>query len=100
MTATLDVTPKPLRAMRELQFTVQLSRDAMPVRNAEVEIDLTMPGMNMGENRVRLRGAGGGIYRGTGIIVRCSSGRTVWKASVTVQDGQRVTVADYVFGAP
>jgi len=100
MQVTLDIAPKPVRAMRELQFSIQLARGTAPVRHAEVVVDLTMPGMNMGENKVRLRGAGDGTYRGTGIIVRCSSGKTLWKASVAVKDGQRVIVADYLFDAP
>lgn len=100
MTVTLDVAPKPVRAMRELLFTVRLVRGIAAVGGAEVEADLTMPGMNMGENRVRLREAGGGAYRGTVIIVRCPSGRTVWQASIIVNEGDRVSTAEFLFDAP
>jgi hypothetical protein len=97
---TLDISPKPVRAMRELRFSVLVERGGATIRSADVDADLTMPGMEMGENRVRLKPFAGDRYEGTGIIVRCPSGRTVWKASVTVREHGRVTVADYLFEAP
>lgn len=100
MTVTLDITPKPVKALRDLAFAVSLMRDSRPVGTAQVEIDLTMPGMNMGENRVRLRHEGEGSYRGRGVIVRCSSGKKLWKASVIVTDEGRVATADFLFDAP
>jgi hypothetical protein len=80
-TITLDITPKPVRAMRDLTFTVALS-GLTPT--ADPFIDLGMPGMVMGPNRVALRPAGDGTYHGTGVIVRCPSGRRTWKATVTI----------------
>jgi hypothetical protein len=75
------ITPKPVRAMHDLTFTVALS-GLTPT--ADPFIDLGMPGMVMGPNRVPLRRAGGGTYQGTGVIVRCPSGRRTWKATVTI----------------
>ena len=97
---TLDISPRPVRAMRELRFSVLATRGGTTVRQAEVEADLTMPGMVMGENRVRLKPLADGSYRGTGIIVRCPSGRTVWKASISIKERERVTTADFLFHAP
>lgn len=77
----LDISPRPVRAMRDLLFTVTLEGvepEAPPV------IDLGMPGMDMGPNRVELRPVQNGLYQGEGIIVRCPSGRRTWKATVTV----------------
>jgi hypothetical protein len=70
-----------VKAMQELTFTVKLS-GAEPF--ADPYIDLGMPGMHMGPNRVHLKRTGNGRYEGNGIIVRCPSGRRTWQATVTV----------------
>ncbi len=83
----LDVSPRPVRAMRELTFSVET-----PGTGASREaprIDLAMPGMRMPPNRVDLRRGADGIYRGKGTIVRCGSGRRTWTATVTFADGTR-----------
>lgn len=80
---TLDISPKPVKAMHDLTFTVTFE-GIKPRSNPH--IDLGMPGMNMGRNRVMLQPAGEALYQGTGIIVRCPSGRRTWKATVTVPD--------------
>jgi hypothetical protein len=40
--------------------------------------------MDMGRNRVPLVRGADGLYRGTGVFVRCASGGREWEASVTV----------------
>lgn len=80
---TLSISPWPPRAMRELSFAVELpgySGDSPP------HVDLSMPGMEMGRNRVLLARGHGGVYRGTGVFVRCASGRKEWEAAVSVPD--------------
>jgi hypothetical protein len=79
--ATLDISPKPVKAMTDLRFRLMLSGKPPA---AEPYIDLGMPGMKMGPNKVRLEKVGEGVYEGTGIIVRCTSGKRTWKAAVTV----------------
>jgi hypothetical protein len=78
---TLDISPKPVKAMTDLRFRLILS-GKQPT--ADPYIDLGMPGMKMGPNTVRLEKVGEGVYEGTGIIVRCPSGRRVWKAAVNL----------------
>jgi len=80
-TVTLDILPRPVKAMRDLKFQVTLSGDRA---TATPYIDLGMPGMEMGPNRVELRPVKDNVYEGQGIIVRCPSGRTVWRAAVTI----------------
>ena len=64
---TLDIKPKPVKAMEDLTFTVHLAGE----RSVAVPyIDLGMPGMNMGKNRVVLKLAGEALYQGKGVIVR------------------------------
>jgi hypothetical protein len=79
----LDISPKPVRAMTDLKFTITLtSKQGV----SEPFIDLGMPGMKMGPNRVLLKSNGEGVYSGTGTIVRCPSGKRIWQATVTVPD--------------
>jgi len=81
----LDISPRPVKAMQDLRFKVTLSgRNQAP--SATPYIDLGMPGMNMGPNRVILKPVGQGMYSGQGIIVRCPSGRRIWQATITVPD--------------
>jgi nitrogen fixation protein FixH len=76
----LSITPWPPRAMREVDFTVSLPGYAGA---APPSVDLSMTGMEMGRNRVDLSREADGRYRGTGVIVRCPSGRNDWEATVT-----------------
>ena len=50
--------------------------------------------MNMGPNRVILKSAGPGTYEGRGIIVRCPSGRKIWRATVKIPD---IGQAEFIF---
>jgi len=77
----LSVAPWPPRAMRNLVFSVTLP--GYEGREAP-HIDLSMRGMKMGWNRVPLSPAADGVWRGTGVFVRCPSGRNDWEAEVTV----------------
>ena len=92
---TLDVQPKPVAAMKNLTFQVTLNNYSDP----QVPfIDLGMPGMNMGRNRVTLDKTNPGTYRGTGVIVRCPSGSTTWRATVTIpQTGKAYFVFDVIY---
>jgi len=76
----LSITPWPPRAMREVEFTVTLPGYAGA---GSPSVDLSMTGMEMGRNRVDLSRGTDGRYRGTGVFVRCSSGRRDWEATVT-----------------
>lgn len=64
---TLDVKPKPVKAMKDLTFTVHFVGAKIV---AQPYIDLGMPGMNMGRNRVSLKRIKESLYQGTGVIVR------------------------------
>ena len=92
-TVTLEVTPRPVKAMQDLSFRVTLN-GTLPPNTKPPYIDLGMPGMNMGPNRVQLKSAGNATYEGRGVIVRCPSGRRTWQATVTIPD---VGQADFIF---
>ncbi len=90
-TVSLDISPKPVKAMTDLTFMVTLS-GKKPIANPY--IDLRMPGMHMGPNQVKLKSVGNNVYRGEGIIVRCPSGRRTWKAVVAIPG---ITTAEFLF---
>jgi hypothetical protein len=96
-TITLAVTPRPVKAMQDLLFRVNFSAKLPP--NAKLPyIDLGMPGMKMGPNRVQLKSAGNNTYEGRGVIVKCPSGRRTWCATVTVPDfGQTDFIFDVIY---
>jgi hypothetical protein len=96
-TVTLAVAPRPVKAMQDLFFQVTFNGKLPP--NAQLPfIDLGMPGMNMGPNRVQLKAAGKATYEGQGVIVRCPSGRRTWQATVTIPDvGQTDFIFDVVY---
>lgn len=94
-TVTLEIMPRPVTAMQDLTFTVTLS-GKLPEQAPY--LDLGMPAMKMGPNRVQLKTAGDGIYKGKGVIVRCKSGRRTWFANVVVPGaGEAKFVFDVVY---
>ena len=79
-TVTLNIEPKPVRTMKELTFSVTVTPcDKLP---ETLLLDLSMPGMQMGNNQVTLVKKSGCLYEGKGIIVHCMSGRTLWQATI------------------
>ena len=88
---TLDILPKPVMAMKDLKFQVTLSGEK---KTAIPYIDLGMPGMNMGPNRVELRRIKDNVFEGQGVIVRCTSGGRTWKATVSLPEVGKV---EFVF---
>jgi len=96
-TVTLAVTPRPVKAMQDLLFQVRLS-GKLPSSIKPPYIDLKMPGMNMGPNRVQLKSTGNATYEGRGVIVRCPSGRRTWQAAVTIPTaGQTDFIFDVIY---
>jgi hypothetical protein len=79
---------------------VALHRGIATVNDARVEIELSMPDMYMGENRIPLRRDGDGHYAGKGPLLRCSSGRSDWVAEVVARfPGGEVARARFPFHA-
>jgi hypothetical protein len=78
---TFDINPKPVTVMKDLDFTVTIQGN----RPTDLpHIDLSMPGMDMGPNRVLLEPAAENVWEGQGVIVHCPSGSRIWKATVTI----------------
>ena len=81
LTVSLEISPRPVKAMQDLVFKVSIT-GASPAEPPR--IDLGMPAMKMGPNQVALKPIGSGIYEGSGVIVRCPSGKRTWFANVIV----------------
>jgi hypothetical protein len=79
----LTITPQPIRAMKPLNFQVDLQDDGQPKL---VMVDLSMPDMYMGLNQVTMKESRPGIYEGVGIIPVCPTGLTLWQASVIIDN--------------
>ena len=79
--------------MQDLAFKVTLDGQLPPDAKLPY-IDLGMPGMNMGPNRVKLKFTGKATYEGRGVIVKCPSGRRTWRATITVPGFGH---ADFIF---
>jgi hypothetical protein len=92
---TLSVGPRPIHAMRDLEFTVTFA-PASIAAGADVAVALSMPGMYMGETRAVLAPFGEGVFRGTGIVVRCASGRRDWSADVLLSHAAEATPGERV----
>jgi hypothetical protein len=83
-----DITPKPVKTMKELTFTVRaVGKNSSPT----VLLDLSMPGMYMGRNEVILKKTPAGSYSGKGIIPRCPSGKKLWRAELTIPGAGKVS---------
>jgi len=87
LTVSLEITPRPVKAMQDLVFKVSIE-GASPAKHPH--IDLGMPAMKMGPNQVWLKPTGPGTYEGTGVIVRCPSGKRTWFANVIVPESGEV----------
>ncbi len=93
---SFSIEPKPVTAMRELTFRVVLKEQGVRSRTSSVTIDLSMPGMYMGKNRVALT-PHDGVYEGTGIIIRCPSGKKTWQADVAIQASDKKSNTGFIF---
>jgi len=94
-TVQLEILPKPVKAMTDLIFQVKVGGDPP---SAPPFIDLGMPGMKMGPNRVMLKKNDMAEYEGQGVIVRCHSGKTIWQATITLPNiGKAVFTFDVVY---
>ena len=97
MDVILEVTPRPVWAMKDLVFTVTLSGSSESPQPPPY-IDLSMPDMDMGPNRVKMKPVRENVYEGKGVIVKCPSGHRVWRATVTVPDmGKAEFVFDVIY---
>jgi hypothetical protein len=97
ITIEFDIQPKPVAAMTESTFVVTVTRNGMPITDASVHLDLSMPHMFMGKNQPVMNHIKDNRYEGKGVIIRCASGRKTWQADVAVGSAGKTAVAAFVF---
>ena len=97
MRVEFDAQPKPVTSMSDLRFIVTVTRGGSPVSDASIVLNLSMPGMFMGKNQPVLKHAENGRYEGKGVIIKCPSGRKVWRADITIARGGKNAAARFVF---
>ena len=90
---TLDITPQPVKAMKELFFRVTVKGSQI---KAPLLLKLSMPGMYMVRNEVVLKKMPDGSFSGRGIIPRCPSGKKLWQADIAIPSDGRVSYRFYV----
>ena len=94
---SFDINPKPVKSMADVVFSAGIKEGNNPVKDASVIIDLTMPGMYMGENKIALKHIKDGVYEGKGVIIRCPSGQKLWKAEMIVEKSGQKYSASFLF---
>jgi hypothetical protein len=97
MTIEFEIQPKPVAAMTESTLVVTVTRNGLPIADASVHLDLSMPHMFMGKNQPSIKHIKDGRYEGKGVITQCASGRKTWQADVAVGSAGKSTVAAFVF---
>lgn len=89
----LQITPKPVKSMRKVTFAISLTHCVLKDVD-ELVLDLTMPGMCMGVNKVVLKKNHKCMFVGQGIIPTCLTPLKQWKAEVEIPTLGKV---DYTF---
>ena len=89
---TLDIRPRPVKAMEDLAFKVSI--DTGETLSEPAHIRLNMPAMDMGVNHVNLKMITPGVHEGHGVVVRCRSGIRTWKATVVLPG---IGAVDFIF---
>ncbi len=84
-TVTLEIMPKPARTLAPITFAIAVSDRVVA---DQLIVDLSMPEMYMGTNRIVARRTGGSTFVGKGIIPHCPSGKKLWQASIELADAQ------------
>jgi hypothetical protein len=97
MLVEFSISPRPVTVMQDLEFTVTLRKKGKPVTGATLLLDLSMPGMFMGNNHPKLIEIQEGTHRGRGVIPRCITGQSHWKAFIAVAHGGQVEKVSFLF---
>lgn len=90
---TLDISPKPVKAMKELFFSVTIKGTKI---KTPLLLVLSMPGMYMGRNEVALKQDTDGSFIGRGIIPRCPAGKKLWQADIAIPGSGSVSYRFHV----
>lgn len=96
MRMSLETQPFPPLSRREVVFRLRVEEAGRPLAGGAAALDLAMPGMNHGPNRVDLRERAPGVYEGTGILVMAGP----WQATADLRHRGGRVAAVFRFTAP
>lgn len=85
ISALLDISQKPIKKLVPVDLKLTLKKGNNGVRNADITLDLTMPGMEMPKNIINLKESLAGIYSGQAMFTMSGDWRIYAKAKF---DGQ------------
>lgn len=80
ISAILDISKKPIPKLVPLDLKLTLKQGNEGIRNADISLDLTMPGMEMPKNVVKLKESLAGIYNGQAIFTMSGDWRIFARA--------------------
>lgn len=80
----LNLNPKPVKAMENIEFQLILTENQL--MEPEILLDLSMPGMYMGDNKVKLKKISNNMYRGYGVFPECMSEHRRWNIKIIFED--------------
>ncbi len=81
VSASLDLSPKPVYAMKDIEFTLQLKPE---IPEAHIMLDLTMPAMYMGENKVEMKEISSGVFKAKSVFAECTTDDRLWNIEVMI----------------
>lgn len=76
----LQLNPKPVKAMQDVNFQLDLKKST--IEFSDIILDLTMPAMYMGDNKVSLKKSGENQYAGKGVFPECTTPDRRWNIKV------------------
>lgn len=88
----LKASPLPLKPMAEHKFEAVVTGRGW--RPSAIILDLSMPGMKMPENKIKLAHKGGGVYEGKATLPKCPKSGRLWKALIVLSQDDSV---EYLF---
>lgn len=94
-TVRFGIEPKAIPVLKPLTLTVRLEG----VEARGVEVDFAGTDMNMGYNRVALRGVAPGLWRGEGMLPICVRDVMSWEAKVLLDTADGRMAAPFRFDA-
>ncbi|MCS7204654.1 MAG: hypothetical protein NZ853_03055 [Leptospiraceae bacterium] len=91
----LNLSPKPVYTMKEIQFQLEFTKSN--IHQPEILLDLTMPAMYMGENKVIMKKVSDNLFEGKGIFPECTSDDRRWNIKILMKTPEKEYVKNIQF---
>ena len=91
----LNLHPKPVYAMKPIEFDLTLTTSKL--QNPEILLNLTMPAMYMGINKVFLKKVSKNVYKGNGMFAECVTEDRRWNIKIVFKENEKIYTKDIQF---